>query len=550
MGIPVETEEQKRARHERLFRRLDVDGTGEIRYETLKRAFEREDHPLKDNKEAIEAIFKSLDCNKDSVIDFGDFEAYVSVAEVQIRRGFDKIDVDADGKIKAEELSNYLRDLGEDVRQEVDAEAPKGNRLTKFIQWAFLRRKEEEAVGNSCNSSSGNNARAAARTASSQPPSRVPSPSPSYITYDQWRDFLIFMPRKEGSRLHTAYSYFYLFNEDVDLSSEGDMTLITDFIGGFGFFLAGGFSGVISRTCTAPFDRIKVFLIARTDLSSTLLNSKEKLLYNNPRADLSKIRSPLVKAAQSLYRQGGLRAFYVGNGLNVFKVFPESAMKFGSFELAKRLLVQLEGVHDTSQLSKFSTYIAGGLGGIAAQFFVYPIDTLKFRVQCAPLNTTLKGMPLLTKTAGEMYREGGLRLFYRGLGVGIMGVFPYAALDLGTFSALKKWYIAKKAKTLGIPETDVVISNFVVLPMGAFSGTVGATVVYPINLLRTRLQAQGTFAHPHRYDGFKDVFLKTIQREGFPGLYKGLIPTLAKVCPAVSISYLCYENLKRGMKLE
>lgn len=94
------------------------------------------------------------------------------------------------------------------------------------------------------------------------------------------------------------------------------------------------------------------------------------------------------------------------------------------------------------------------------------------------------------------------------------------------------------------------LSNLVVLPMGAFSGTFGATVVYPINLLRTRLQAQGTFAHPYRYDGFRDVLLKTIQREGYPGLFKGLVPTLAKVCPAVSISYLCYENLKKLMKLQ
>ena len=149
-----------------------------------------------------------------------------------------------------------------------------------------------------------------------------------------------------------------------------------------------------------------------------------------------------------------------------------------------------------------------------------------------------------------MYQQGGLRLFYRGVHIGVMGIFPYAALDLGTFSALKKWYINREAKLKGIREEEVVISNFVVLPMGAFSGTVGATLVYPINLLRTRLQAQGTYAHPHVYSGFSDVLRKTVQREGYQGLFKGLVPNLAKVCPAVSISYLCYENLKRIMKLE
>ncbi|AGO14212.1 AaceriAER419Wp [[Ashbya] aceris (nom. inval.)] len=493
MGAGQESEEQQRRRHEQLFRRLDLDGTGRVDLATLQRAFEREGHPLRDSAEAVAAVFAALDGDRDAVVDFADFQRYLGEAERQILRGWEQLDADADGRVGAAELQSYV-----------------GGEAGRFLEWAFPRARG------------------------------------GYITYEQFRDLLLLTPRQAGSRLRTAYSYY----ASEDLSSEGDMTLTNDFVRGFGFFLAGGFAGVVSRTCTAPFDRIKVFLIARTDLSSPLLHTPAQLLHHNPRADPAKIQSPLVKAAKSLYRQGGLRAFYLGNGLNVIKVFPESAMKFGSFELAKRVMARLEGRGETEELSRLSTYVAGGLGGIMAQFSVYPIDTLKFRIQCAPLDTRSRGLPLLIQTAKDMYREGGLRLFYRGLGVGILGVFPYAALDLGTFSALKRWYISSRAKALGISETDVVMSNFVVLPMGAFSGTVGATVVYPINLLRTRLQAQGTYAHPHRYDGFQDVFRKTVQREGLPGLYKGLVPTLAKVCPAVAISYLCYENLKRAMHLE
>ncbi|AMD22842.1 HHR073Cp [Eremothecium sinecaudum] len=518
MGIPEESLERKRERQNALFARLDINGTGKVDLDTLQSALNLLDHPLRQNREAVECLFKALDWNKDSFVDIEDFRRYMDVAENQIKQGFEQIDKDSDGKICAEEISNYLEHA-----RVAYVDGKTSNRFTQFIQWAFLQRKSPKTQVDSSN---------------------------GYITYDQWRDFLLLMPRKQGSRLNTAYSYFYLFKEDVDLSSEGDMTLINDFIKGFGYFLAGGFAGVISRTCTAPLDRIKVFLIARTDLASTLLNSKESLVHHNPRADISKIRSPIIKAALSLYKQGGLRAFYVGNGLNAIKVFPESAIKFGSFELAKKLLAPLSGVKDPSELSRFNTYVAGGIGGIMAQFAAYPIDTLKFRIQCAPLSKTMKGTPLLMKTAKDIYLEGGLRAFYRGFLVGIMGVFPYAALDLGTFSALKAAYIKHQSTKLNINEDEVSLSNLVVLPMGAFSGTVGATVVYPINLLRTRLQAQGTFAHPHRYEGFRDVFVKTVQREGYQGLYKGLLPTLAKVCPAVSISYLCYENLKGLMKLE
>lgn len=526
-GNESETDEQRYRRYEKLFKKLDIEGTGKLNFQGLKKAFEKDGHPLRYSDEAMIVLFNAMDCDKDSIVDLQDFRKYASMAESQIQVGFQKIDSDHDGKIQVSEVSQYLSHLDNNCRKNEQTSKieptfdkdKEGSRLNRFVNWAFHKKPKNEGI--------------------------LP-----YITYDQWRDFLLLMPRKEGSRLHTAYSYFCYFNADVDLSSEGDMTLINEFMHGFGFFIAGGVSGVISRTCTAPLDRLKVFLIARTDLSSTILNSKQDLLAKNPNADLAKIKSPIVKAMTTLYRQGGLRAFYVGNGLNIVKVFPESSMKFGSFELAKKLMTELEGCRETSELSKFSTYIAGGLAGVVAQFSVYPIDTLKFRVQCAPLDNEMRGNKLLFRTAKDMYRKGGLKLFYRGVTVGVMGIFPYAALDLGTFSALKKWYIARQAKKLSIPEDQVSLSNFVVLPMGAFSGTVGATVVYPVNLLRTRLQAQGTFAHPATYDGFRDVLIKTLQREGYPGLFKGLVPNLAKVCPAVSISYLCYENLKSLMKLE
>ncbi|ONH70456.1 Calcium-binding mitochondrial carrier SAL1, partial [Pichia kudriavzevii] len=124
-------------------------------------------------------------------------------------------------------------------------------------------------------------------------------------------------------------------------------------------------------------------------------------------------------------------------------------------------------------------------------------------------------------------------------------MFPYAALDLGTFTTVKKWYTKREAERLGCSVDDVSLPNYLVLTIGASSGTFGATMVYPINLLRTRLQAQGTFAHPYTYTGIVDVTAQTIKREGVQGLFKGLVPNLAKVIPAVSISYLMYENLKQ-----
>lgn len=509
--------------YKNLFNRLDVSSSGEVTFDDFKEALKELEHPISGNEQLVESVFESFDHNKDHKITFEEFKSYLAITDNQIEKGFNVIDSDHDGRFSREDFKEYfynrlhLHPTDQDVDQ-------------LFYQ--------------------------------------MDSHHDGFVTYDEFREFLILMPRLNGSRIRTAFNYIV---EELDISSDGDVTLINQFLNGFGFFLAGGLSGVVSRTCTAPFDRIKVFLIARTDLTSTVLHSRREIANQIAKGTVrtkmqqarkalhllsmsyeatealehpKKVRSPIIQAARTIWKQGGFKAFYVGNGLNVVKVFPESAMKFGSFEAAKRFFARIEGVDDTAKLSKGSNYLAGGFGGVCAQFTVYPIDTLKFRLQCSNLDSNLKGNALLFHTAKTMYKDGGLRMFYRGIFVGVSGIFPYAALDLGTFTSIKNWLVKRESLKYGVKEEDIKLPNYMVLSLGAFSGSFGATVVYPINLLRTRLQAQGTYAHPYTYDGFNDVLRKTIAREGYGGLFKGLTPNLAKVAPAVSISYFMYENLK------
>lgn len=189
------------------------------------------------------------------------------------------------------------------------------------------------------------------------------------------------------------------------------------------------------------------------------------------------------------------------------------------------------------------------MGGMAAQFCVYPIDTLKFRLQCETVQGGLTGNALLIQTAKNMWKDGGLRSAYRGLGLGLIGMFPYSAIDIGTFELLKKTYIRTKAKYQGIHEEDAALGNVATALLGASSGALGATMVYPLNVLRTRLQTQGTAMHPPTYTGIVDVATKTVRNEGVRGLYKGLTPNLLKVAPALSITWVCYENMKKLLDL-
>lgn len=170
-------------------------------------------------------------------------------------------------------------------------------------------------------------------------------------------------------------------------------------------------------------------------------------------------------------------------------------------------------------------------------------------MQCETVEGGLKGNKLIAATAKKVWGKNGIFGFFRGLPLGLVGMFPYAAIDLTTFEYLKRALLDRQARITHCHEDDVPLSNFTTGLIGAISGALSASVVYPLNVLRTRLQAQGTVLHPATYNSIGDVARRTIKSEGSRGLYKGLTPNLLKVAPAVSISYIVYENSKRMLGL-
>lgn len=73
--------------------------------------------------------------------------------------------------------------------------------------------------------------------------------------------------------------------------------------------------------------------------------------------------------------------------------------------------------------------------------------------------------------------------------------------------------------------------------LGAIAGAVGATAVYPIDLVKTRMQNQrtGSFIGELMYRNSMDCFRKVIRHEGVFGLYRGLLPQLMGVAPEKAI---------------
>ena len=91
------------------------------------------------------------------------------------------------------------------------------------------------------------------------------------------------------------------------------------------------------------------------------------------------------------------------------------------------------------------------------------------------------------------------------------------------------------------------------LACGALSSFTGQLITYPIALIRTRRQGQivplptmdQSKAHPFLPASrmLKDIW----NNEGITGLYRGMVPNMLKVIPAVSISYLVYETVLKAV---
>ncbi|EME48544.1 hypothetical protein DOTSEDRAFT_67554 [Dothistroma septosporum NZE10] len=82
--------------------------------------------------------------------------------------------------------------------------------------------------------------------------------------------------------------------------------------------------------------------------------------------------------------------------------------------------------------------------------------------------------------------------------------------------------------------------------LGSLAGAFGAFMVYPIDLVKTRMQNQRkSGAGNVLYKNSIDCFQKIIRNEGFRGLYAGVLPQLVGVAPEKAIK-LTVNDLVRG----
>jgi solute carrier family 25 carnitine/acylcarnitine transporter 20/29 len=164
---------------------------------------------------------------------------------------------------------------------------------------------------------------------------------------------------------------------------------------------------------TAPFERVKVLLQIQ---GQKQLAPGEKPKYSGG-----------LDVVRQLYKEGGVRSVFRGSAATLARDGPGSAAYFATYEYIKRSLTPVDpSTGKAGELSLLAVTAAGGAAGIAMWIPVFPVDTVKSRLQ------TMEGKPTISGVIGGLYKSGGYKAFFPGFGPALARAVPAnAATFLG-----------------------------------------------------------------------------------------------------------------------
>lgn len=191
------------------------------------------------------------------------------------------------------------------------------------------------------------------------------------------------------------------------------------------------------------------------------------------------------------------------------------------------------------RLSAGDYFAASALAGASTSLLTNPIWVLKTRMLSSDRGTR-GAYPSMLAGAKSIYVTEGIRGFYRGLAVSLIGV-SHGAVQFAVYEPAKRMYYAHRESVRGIdsaapitPEATVVISSCAKLIAGA--------VTYPYQVVRSRLQ--NYHADEQFGRGLRAVVQRIWREDGAKGFYRGIVPGVARVMPATWVTFLVYENVK------
>jgi solute carrier family 25 phosphate transporter 23/24/25/41 len=257
--------------------------------------------------------------------------------------------------------------------------------------------------------------------------------------------------------------------------------------------LIGGMAGVISRTATAPLELYKI-----------------------------QRQNQYLKEAsiKTVLKKEGVRYLWKGNMTNCLRVFPQIATNFTAFEKSKNHI--FNDIED----EKIKNFYSGGVAGVFSMVTIYPLETIRTRLSLQ-MNKSHYSSPF------QAAKQIKFNEMYKGLGISILGFGPFSALNFMFYYQYKDFFDGYDFS----PTSTKLLS-------GGFAGMSALTFTYPTDMLRKHFQMAGFSKDVPRYNGIFDGFRSVVKKDGFFGLYRGLLPSYVRLFPCLAIQFWCLEKGK------
>ncbi len=198
--------------------------------------------------------------------------------------------------------------------------------------------------------------------------------------------------------------------------------------------------------------------------------------------------------------------------------------------ISDHILIAASPVKTEAELTRHQLLVCGSLADMVSRTICAPLDIIKLFAQVDSSRTGA------WQHMQNIWKQGGISAFWRGNAMACINSVPLSALK-SLFQGEAYKILRRKNKSL---------TNIERLLVGSVTGLMAQTIVYPLDVIRTRLTV-----NPAKYSGIFSTAATILREEGFTGLFSGYIPMAIGAIPYESGQFYAYDFLvdKYGKEL-
>ncbi|XP_059668061.1 uncharacterized protein LOC132313350 [Cornus florida] len=185
--------------------------------------------------------------------------------------------------------------------------------------------------------------------------------------------------------------------------------------------------------------------------------------------------------------------------------------------------------HDGLEFWQFM--IAGSIAGSVEHMAMFPVDTLKTRMQAIGPSSCPSSSLTLRQSLGSILKLEGPAVLYRGIAAMGLGAGPAHAVYFSVYEYSKKFLSTENRNNSAAHAVS-----------GVCATVVSDAVITPMDMVKQRLQLKSS-----PYKGLGDCVRRVLVEEGIGAFYKSYRTTVVMNAPFTAVHFATYEAAKRGL---